>query len=359
MSNSKSIGMRGRLARPAMIAIGLTIAIAIPPAAASAASAPLAGGSTTLALNKSVAKALGGAGVAVKPLKPAKAGKAGIAFPVTGGGFDVGAVRGTVRHSGGLRLTGGGSRLDLRKFTIKVGKKASLSAVVGGSRVRILNLDLSGAKLGRQDLAYRIARVQGKLTGVAAKAINATFGAKVAAGGLVLGRATVVAEPTQVGVLTDGDTSLTLDPGAAALLGGAGISASPVSPGSVTPGGSLAFPTTGGSLLTDGLTGSISHSGGIRLSNGGTTVDLLSFTINLDADPDLTALVGPNRVSILSLDLSGASVGIGKSNGRLGVTGVKARFTAAAAGALNAAFGTSAFAEGQLLGTTATHTATG
>jgi hypothetical protein len=361
MQNAQTMGALVTGRRMAALAAGLAVALAvwILPARAEAAPAQLSSGTTTLAINKAVAKALNGAGVAVKPLKPAKAGKSGIGFPVTGGSFDVETVRGTIRHSGGLRLAANGAKLDLEKFTIKVGKKATLSAKVGGSRVTILNLDLSKAKLGREGLAYRIAKVKAALTGAAAKAINATLGAKVAAGGLVLGRATVVALPTEVNVLADGDTSLTLDPGAAALLGGAGISAAPVGPATVGSGGSLVFPITGGKLATADLAGVIPHSGGIRLSDGGTTVDLLSFEINLDADPDLTALVGPDRVSILSLDLSGATIAVGKSNGRITVSGVKARLTAAAAGALNAAFGVSAFAEGQLLGTTVTHAATG
>ena len=34
-------------------------------------------------------------------------------------------------------------------------------------------------------------------------------------------------------------------------------------------------------------------------------MELTEFTINVDSDPDLTALVGGQRVSILKLDLSG------------------------------------------------------
>ena len=79
----------------------------------------------------------------------------------------------------------------------------------------------------------------------------------------------------------------------------------------------------------------------------------------MDSDPDLTALVGSTRISILDLDLSGASVAIGASDGIVRITGVRAKLSAAAASALNSAFGTSAFAAGQLLGTTATHVSTG
>ncbi len=78
-------------------------------------------------------------------------------------------------------------------------------------------------------------------------------------------------------------------------------------------------------------------------------MELTSFTINVDAAPDLTALVGGERVSILSLDLSGLTSSV--KGRRVTLGGVKASLTAAAAGALNGAFGVTAFTEGLVLGT--------
>jgi hypothetical protein len=95
------------------------------------------------------------------------------------------------------------------------------------------------------------------------------------------------------------------------------------------PGG-LAFPVTGGKANAKSFEGSITHSGRVRLSRGETVVDLTSFTINVDFEPDLSALVGGQWVSI---------------------GGVKASLTAAAADALNGAFATDAFKEGLVLGT--------
>ena len=328
-------------------------------ASARAQAAPLSSGTTTLALQKGVAKALASAGVAVKPIKPAKAGKQGISFPVTGGELDTATLAGSIRHSGGLRISSKGGSLALRKFVIKTGKKPSLTAKVGGDRVRILNLDLGKASIGRQGLAFQVSGVKAALTGVAARAINATLGGAIVRRGLVIGRAQVVALPSELAVLAQGDTRLALDPAAVSLLNDAGISAAPIGPATAVSAGVLQFPITGGALQTAGPAGRVEHSGGISLSKGSTTVDLRAFTINLDADPDLTAEVGSSRVSILDLDLTGASITVGAGDGTVRVTGVKAKLSAAAAGALNAAFGTSAFAAGQLLGTTATHVSTG
>jgi len=97
------------------------------------------------------------------------------------------------------------------------------------------------------------------------------------------------------------------------------------------------------------LAGAIRHSGGIRLSTGSVAVALTRFTIAVDDAPDLTALVGRQRVSILALDLSGASAAV--KGRRIVLSGVTASLTKAAADALNAAFSTNAFAEGLVLGT--------
>ena len=76
---------------------------------AEAAQVKLAGGSTTLKLDAGTAKALGSLGVAVSPLRPAKARGGGIAFPITGGRIDPATAAGTIRHSGGLLLRAGAS----------------------------------------------------------------------------------------------------------------------------------------------------------------------------------------------------------------------------------------------------------
>ena len=342
-----------------LVLLGMLITVFAVALVGRAEATPLTGGTTTLSLQKGVAKALASARVTVKPIKPAKAGKAGIAFPVTSGDLDTAQLKGSIAHSGGLRLSSAKGSVALRKFTIKLAAKASLTAKVGGSRVRILTLDASKAQVSREGLSFAVGGVRAALTGVAAKAINGALGGGLVRPGLVIGTARVVVLPSEVRVLPQGDTALTLDPGAVSLLGGAGISAAPIGPATSPAAGVLAFPITGGSLKTAGPAGTVDHSGGIGLTKGSTTVDLTGFTINLDSNPDLTALVGSSRVSILDLDLSGASVATGASDGRVTVTGVKAKLTAAAASALDSAFGTSAFAAGQLLGTTASHVFTG
>lgn len=150
-----------------------------------------------------------------------------------------------------------------------------------------------------------------------------------------------------------GGTTLKIDSGTAAALTSLGVAVTPIKPAKAA-GGGVRFPVTGGRLDSKTLVGNIRHSGGLRFSNGTTTVDLTRFTINIDAQPDLVATVGGKRVSILNLDLSGLK---NRSKGKsIKLSGVKASLTADAAAALNGAFGVTAFTEGLALGTASVKT---
>ncbi|MGH2959072.1 MAG: HtaA domain-containing protein [Solirubrobacterales bacterium] len=144
-----------------------------------------------------------------------------------------------------------------------------------------------------------------------------------------------------------GETTLKLYKGAAAALTSLGVTVAPISPSTAGAKG-VKFPITGGKVNSKTLAGKIKHSGGLRFSAGATIVDLKNFTINIDKKPDLVATVGSDRVSILSLDLSKLK---NTSSGKnIKLSGVKGSLTKAAADALNAAFGVTAFEKGLVLG---------
>lgn len=327
-----------------------------------ASAAKIAGGKTGLKLNAGVAKALADNGVAVAPVKPAKVKKGAVVFPVTGGRINPNTAASKIRHSGGLRFSAGGNKLVAKSFVVRTGKSNRLSAKVGGNRVNLLNLNLSKARVkpkGKNKI--RIGRVGVSLSGVAASALNDTFHVHLFSKGMRIGRVGVDLrtksnnkpnkpnKPTTVALQSKGSTDLTLDPGTAQALSDLGVAVAPVGNASVTPAGAVAFPITGGRVDASSFAGTIRHSGGISLSAGDVTVALTRFRINVDADPDLTALVGGQRVSILSLDLSGLDAQVkGK---KITLSGVSASLTADAAAALNGAFGVSAFTEGLTLGT--------
>jgi hypothetical protein len=315
---------------------------------AGAAKVNLAGGSTSLKLNPGTAAALADAGASVAPLKPAKVKGGGVAFPITGGAIDPATARGRIDHSGGLVFRAGGAKVAIRSFRVHVGaKRAILTAKAGKSRITVLSLNLSKAKIKRPGLGTTVTGIRAVLAGQAAKALNAAFDTDLFAKGLPIGKVSVKAKPAEV-ALKGGSTALQLDPGAATALQSLGVTAGVVAPATAESDG-LNFPITGGKVNAKTFAGSIRHSGGISLSAGSTKVELTDFTINVDSDPDLTALVGGQRVSILSLDLSQLQAKV--SGRKITLAGVKANLTASAATALNQAFSVSAFTEGLTLGT--------
>jgi hypothetical protein len=148
-------------------------------------------GATTLALSDGAASALQSLGIAAAPLKPARAGEAGLAFPITAGKLDAKTYAGQIKHVGGISLTRADTRVDLRNFVINVDKAPDLTARVGDARVSILDLDLSGAKITKSGRRLTIAGVRATLTKTAADALNAAFGTDAFAEGLDIGTATV------------------------------------------------------------------------------------------------------------------------------------------------------------------------
>ena len=335
------------LIRSALIAAVALVAIV--PAANAQTAADVGGGRTMLKLDRATAKAIQDAGLGLSLLRPARNGSSGVTFPVSGGKLDPATLRGSVAHRGGLRFHDGPTSVRLRNFRYTIGARgASLSAAVGGTRLKILTLDLRRVKLGaRGPLTKTASRIRATLTAGAAKALNAAFGTKAFRGGLLLGTVRTEVELADA-VFAGGATTLRLDPAAGQALTDLGITPGVVGDATAGPDG-LAFPITGGRVDAKTLAGTIPHSGGISLTKGSTRVELTDFTIGIDDSPSLSALVGGQRVEILTLDVSAIETDV---RGRtIVVSGVVANLTAAAAGALNQAFDTSAFKEGLKLGT--------
>ncbi len=149
--------------------------------------------------------------------------------------------------------------------------------------------------------------------------------------------------------LSGGETRLHLNAGTAAALSGAGVSVAPIGP-STANGTRVNFPITGGDINPSTAAGTITHSGGLRFSAGGTTVNLRNFAVNT-RNAGLTAQVGGARARIIDLDVRNAAVirrGPGKVNTWL--VRVNANLSATGAAALNQAFDTNLFQRGTPIG---------
>ncbi len=325
--------------------------MAVAPAASAQGSASntvkLANGETSLHLNAGTARVLSANGVGVAPLGSADASGTRVDFPISGGTIVPNTGAGSYLHRGsGLRLSAHGTNVDLRNLVVN-SRNGTVTATVGGQQVVILSLDTSNAAVIRRGpgrIGTWIVRVNAELTGAAAAALNAAFDTDVFAAGIVLGRVDVKSSPAQV-ILNGGSTVLTPSDTVGQALTSLGVSVGNVPPAAANTAGALNFPIDGQKVTLAGPTGRIDHRGGITLSGGGTTVELTQFYINIDAQPDLTSLIGgANRTSILDLDLSNSKIGVSRQ--QLVVTNVQANLTGVAAGALNSAFNVNAFAGG-------------
>lgn len=151
------------------------------------------GGATTLALNPDTAAALKAAGIEVTPLRPARAGSDGIAFPVVGTWLKADPLSGQIAHSGGLKLKSASATVKLKNFVINLDDAPDLTAKVGGARASILDLDLSAATVERKGRKLKASGVKANLSATGAAALNQAFGTDLPAG-LPIGTATVEAK---------------------------------------------------------------------------------------------------------------------------------------------------------------------
>lgn len=159
---------------------------------------------TTLATDPATTGVLVSNGILPLPVGPAtvapRLGRHGLSlrygFPITGGRVNAATLAGFVNHSGGLRFVNvaNGRTLTLTAFRIRISGHPGLTAEVNRDpsvRVRILNLDLSDAKVVKQPPRVWVGNVKASLTSTAASALNDALGVSFFARGITLGTARV------------------------------------------------------------------------------------------------------------------------------------------------------------------------
>jgi hypothetical protein len=184
-----------RLSRMVLLAVCALLVVAAPAAAKSKRSLKLSGGATTLTLDQGAIDALASLGIAAAPLSPATADGADLRFPLTTGRVKAKTLAGTIRHVGGLSLTRGETRVELRNFVIDT-KEGVLTARAGDSRLAILDLDLSDAEVKRRGKRLTVSGVAATLTAGAAEALNGAFATDAFKEGLAIGTAVVKTRAT-------------------------------------------------------------------------------------------------------------------------------------------------------------------
>jgi hypothetical protein len=169
---------------------------------------------------------------------------------------------------------------------------------------------------------------------------------------MTMGQSTFAATTT----LNNGRTSVVLSTEFLGALTTLGVAPGVVKPGKLK-GTTLIFPVPAGAVDLATAKGEIHHTGGITLTAGATSVQLLNFTIDTTAPrPVLTGVVTVNgtligRVPLFDLQLPQLQLPLQPSGNAVAISNVGVTLSAEAAAALNGIFDVAAFEAGLPIGT--------
>ena len=256
------------LSSTALVA-ALFAALALAPLA-SAEPDPLAGGTTTVTLNRGIAKQLKKADLKITATKPGKARGTKLSLPVIGGKVDPTTGAGVITHGGGLKIRAGRRSVKLAAVELNTATK-SLSAKLRGRKVKLARL--AGLSFTRKGFHTNIRVKKVKLTGAAAKSLNQALarkprrGAKEAKpvfrGNTVLGSARAATQPRTVTVVPGNSLALTIDPTLLSKLKDVETNVAVIPP--TAAANVFSSPIIGGTISPLGTSGVVSSSGALKL----------------------------------------------------------------------------------------------
>ncbi len=311
---------------------------------ASAASDPVASGTTTVTLNGGFTKSLKKFGIKLTKLSPAKLKGKKATFTVTGGLLDPTTGLGTVNLGGGLQFKAGSKKAPIKSLVLDTSKK-SLTAKVAGKKMKMASV--AGFSFARNGFGVNLTVKKLKLTGSAAKQLNKKLGytgkkkakkhkraSASKAQGLpfkanqVLGGSTSETQPSTVTVLPGGTMLLATAEATIKKLADVEVKI-PVTPPTTEPSkGVFGFPITGGTVGPSGTAGVVQSVGGLqllqKLQTGPTTfleteitlgnfyVDLAAKTLSVEVIAKSNAskelnLGNLGRASIADLTVTGVT----------------------------------------------------
>jgi hypothetical protein len=352
---------------------------------ASAASDPLASGTTTLTLNKNLFKKLKKAGVKVIKVSPGTVKVRKVTLPVSGGSLDPTNGLGSIEQSGGIKFKHGKKSAVVKTVVVDTTTN-SINANVAGKSMKLASV--SGVSAARSGFGANVTIGSTKLTGKAAKQLNKKLGftgkhAKEAPfkGGKGMGSALSETQPKTVTVLPSGNaslvTSLATDTKLAKVLVGIKTVAPTTETAPLPP--TFAFPISGGTIAPNATSGILQTTGGLQLVQefkpgvetvmtlNAIYVDLGAKTATVEVSlkstvsAEINKLGNLGRSSIANISLTGATIKSDPSARTVSIENASATLQAVTAETLNSVFvgpfeavtKTSAehFAEGDPLGT--------
>jgi hypothetical protein len=158
---------------------------------------------------------------------------------------------------------------------------------------------------------------------------------------------TVSGTPTTALVAVAGrNSTVILNPEMDKLLKENEITVSAVAP--ATYNKTLVWPVSGGQIHAATVSGTIEHTGGVKLSHAGKSITLTSFITNTSTK-QVTALVGGQRIPVFDINTS-TETRHSETGGAIVIGGLAFTLTEEAANAVNSALGVSAFKKGQIFG---------
>ncbi len=341
----------------------------------------LTGVGTTVKLDPTTMAALTSLGVKVATTGTATldATTGAVTFPITSGyveihsnhSFKPGYIVGSVEHFGsGLTFSAGGKSLSVSDFVVDPGNSVLYATVGSTPDVPLLSLDGTAVKVSVVNGDVVLNGTVAKLTQTAASALDKTFATTAVKAGLELGVVHLVAhgavntypytaKTAEISRLGGDSTSVALDPSTVKALTSLDVALAPYGSATFTKAtGEIHFPITGGFAVIHSdpsykpgyIDGVLLHQqSGFTLTKGSTTVTLSDFVVD-PGNSTLTGTVDGTEIGVPLLSLNGSAVKVTPVGSTVHLDGTVASLTSTAAGALDKAFGTTAFTAGLELG---------
>jgi len=330
---------------------------------ASAASDPLASGTTKITLSKSMIKKLKKSGTKVIKVSPGTVKGRNVTLPVSGGSLDPTNGQGAIEHSGGIKFKHGKKSAVVKLLVLET-TTSSLKAKVAGKNMKLASA--SGVSSARNGFGANVTVGTLKITSKAAKQLNKKLGftgkhKKKAPfkGGKGLGSALSETQPKTVTVLPTNNatlvTSLPTDIKLQKVLVGIETVAPTTETAPLPP--TFAFPISGGTIAPDASSGIVQTTGGLKLhqvfkpGEVETTMTLSAIYVDMGAktatvevtvesigiSPKLN-LGSLGRSSIADISLTGATIKSDPSARTVSVENASASLQAVTAETLNSVF---------------------
>jgi hypothetical protein len=265
---------------------------------ASAASDPLASGTTTMTLQKSFTNYLKTFGITVSKISPTKLSGGKATFKVTGGSLDPTNGKGTVNLSGGLKFKAGKKSVAVKGLIVNTTKK-ELSAKISGKKVKLATITSTSTRKG---FGTNLTIKKVKLTNAGATQLNKKLGfskgtPKPFLKNKLIAKASAETQPSTVTVLPVGNMTFVGSPVLLTKLKNVEVKLQTLGLTQQTAPTTFTGPILGGTVSPTGTAGVVQSGIGIKMTQnlplqvgaittnitlGGMYVDLAAKTVTVE-----------------------------------------------------------------------------